>query len=414
MNSNLTVCILTAGKGSRMGALGTKLNKSLHVINGRAIISLIIEKFPKNTEFVIALGFLGSQVRTYLSMAHPDLNVKFIKVKNFDGVGGGPGLSLLSCLEFLQKPFYFVSCDTLWSNKINLASEENWVGVSNVKFVETKNYCNFKIKNNKVIDIVEKQEVREDMFKAFVGLCFIYDFSKFWNGIKTRQLEAGEHQISSGLRELISKSIIKAVDIDWQDVGDENKFKTIASKYENFDFSKDDEVLYIFNGKVIKFFSDKNITSNRVSKSILNKNVFPKITFHNDQFYSYNFIKGETLYKKNSEKIFSSLLKWLLKNLWIDVDIPQEKMKEAQDQIKKIEVEGEAGGNLVKVVLSGDYELKSITISDAAKKESQEIINDLIIAAYNNAKENLKKKSAEELSKATGGLKLPLDFKLPF
>ena len=92
----------------------------------------------------------------------------------------------------------------------------------------------------------------------------------------------------------------------------------------------------------------------------------------------------------------------------------QEKMKEAQDQIKKIEVEGQAGGNLVKVILSGDYELKSITISDAAKKENQEIINDLIIAAYNNAKENLKKKSAEELSKATGGLNLPLDFKLPF
>tara|TARA_B100001287_G_scaffold252148_1_gene233881 strand:+ start:252 stop:572 length:321 start_codon:yes stop_codon:yes gene_type:complete len=92
----------------------------------------------------------------------------------------------------------------------------------------------------------------------------------------------------------------------------------------------------------------------------------------------------------------------------------QEKMKEAQEQIKKIEVEGEAGGNLVKVVLTGDYELKSIVISDAAKKESQEIINDLIIAAYNNAKENLKKKSSEELSKVTGGLNLPLDFKLPF
>ena len=70
----------------------------------------------------------------------------------------------------------------------------------------------------------------------------------------------------------------------------------------------------------------------------------------------------------------------------------QKKMKEAQDQIKKIEVEGEAGGNLVKVKLSGDYELKSIEISDAAKKETQDIINDLIIAAFNNAKENLKKK----------------------
>jgi|TARA_X000001036_G_C20426838_1_gene703497 DNA-binding YbaB/EbfC family protein len=94
--------------------------------------------------------------------------------------------------------------------------------------------------------------------------------------------------------------------------------------------------------------------------------------------------------------------------------VMQEKMKVAQEQIKKIEVEGIAGGDLVKVILSGDYELKSIIISDIARKESQEIINDLIIAAYNNAKENLKKKSADELSKVTGGLNLPLDFKLPF
>ena len=92
----------------------------------------------------------------------------------------------------------------------------------------------------------------------------------------------------------------------------------------------------------------------------------------------------------------------------------QKKMKEAQDQIKKIEVEGVSGGNLVRVVLSGDYELKSIEITDAAKKETQDIINDLIIAAFNNARENLKKKSAEELSKITGGLNLPLDFKIPF
>ena len=92
----------------------------------------------------------------------------------------------------------------------------------------------------------------------------------------------------------------------------------------------------------------------------------------------------------------------------------QEKMKEAQDQIKKIEVQGMSGGNLVKVTLTGDYEIKSIEITDAAKKENQEIINDLIIAAYNNAKENLKKKSAEELSKVTGGLNLPMDFKFPF
>jgi DNA-binding YbaB/EbfC family protein len=91
----------------------------------------------------------------------------------------------------------------------------------------------------------------------------------------------------------------------------------------------------------------------------------------------------------------------------------QEKMKEVQQLIKNIEVEGTSGGNLVKVILTGDYELKSIIINDETKKEDQEIINDLIKAAYNNAKENLKKKSAEELSKATGGLNLPFDFKMP-
>ena len=91
----------------------------------------------------------------------------------------------------------------------------------------------------------------------------------------------------------------------------------------------------------------------------------------------------------------------------------QSKMQEVQNAIKKIEVEGVAGGNLVKVVLTGDYEMKSIIISDEAKKEKEEIVNDLIKAAYNNAKEKLKKRSSEELLKVTGGVNLPFDLKFP-
>ena len=78
------------------------------------------------------------------------------------------------------------------------------------------------------------------------------------------------------------------------------------------------------------------------------------------------------------------------------------------------EIDTVFGKILKEIRTRGVREIKSIEITDAAKKESQEIINDLIIAAFNNAKENLKKKSAEELSKVTGGLNLPLDFKLPF
>ena len=92
----------------------------------------------------------------------------------------------------------------------------------------------------------------------------------------------------------------------------------------------------------------------------------------------------------------------------------QEKMKETQEILKKIEVEGISGGNSVKVVMNGDGELKKITFDDTLLKESKEILEDLIVAAHNDAKFKLKKKTSEEISKVTGGIALPPGFKLPF
>ena len=92
----------------------------------------------------------------------------------------------------------------------------------------------------------------------------------------------------------------------------------------------------------------------------------------------------------------------------------KEEMQKAQESIKKIQVEGTSGGDLVKVILGGDYEMKSIFVDPKAKNEKEEIINDLIIAAYNDAKEKLKKKTSEEISKVSGIQNLPFDIKMPF
>jgi len=92
----------------------------------------------------------------------------------------------------------------------------------------------------------------------------------------------------------------------------------------------------------------------------------------------------------------------------------QEKMREVQENIKKVEVEGVSGGNLVKVILTGNYEMKSIHVSPEAKNEKDTVIVDLIVAAHNDAREKLKKKTSEELMKATGVPNLPFDFKMPF
>ena len=92
----------------------------------------------------------------------------------------------------------------------------------------------------------------------------------------------------------------------------------------------------------------------------------------------------------------------------------QEKMKETQEALKKIEVQGVSGGNAVKVTMNGDGELKKITFEESLYKGSKEILEDLIVAAHNDAKSKLKKKTSEEISKITGGIDLPPGFKLPF
>jgi len=92
----------------------------------------------------------------------------------------------------------------------------------------------------------------------------------------------------------------------------------------------------------------------------------------------------------------------------------QEKIKETQESLKKIEVEGISGGDAVKIVMNGEGELKKITFSDSSYGEPKEILEDLIVAAHNDAKSKLKKKTSEEISKVTGGINLPPGFKLPF
>ena len=92
----------------------------------------------------------------------------------------------------------------------------------------------------------------------------------------------------------------------------------------------------------------------------------------------------------------------------------QEKMKETQEALKKIEVEGISGGNAVKVIMNGEGDLKKITLDNALLKEEKEILEDLIVAAHNDAKSKLKKKTSEEISKVTGGINLPPGFKFPF
>ena len=89
------------------------------------------------------------------------------------------------------------------------------------------------------------------------------------------------------------------------------------------------------------------------------------------------------------------------------------KMKESQEKIRNIKVEGTSGTNSVKVTLNGDGEMIKLEISPETMKEDKLVIEDLVVAAHNNAKIQLKSKTSEEISKATVNLGMPTDFKWP-
>ena len=93
----------------------------------------------------------------------------------------------------------------------------------------------------------------------------------------------------------------------------------------------------------------------------------------------------------------------------------QEELQRAQDNLDKIEVEGAAGGGLVKVRASAKGRIVGVAIDDSLLAPSEkQMLEDLVAAAFNDARKKADEASSVEMSKVTSGLPLPPGFKLPF
>ena len=92
----------------------------------------------------------------------------------------------------------------------------------------------------------------------------------------------------------------------------------------------------------------------------------------------------------------------------------QATMQKAQNELAATEVEGVAGGGMVKVVVTCKYEVRRVTIEDALLREEKEMLEDLVAAAFNDANRKVEATVQEKLSSVTGGLGLPAGLKLPF
>ena len=101
-------------------------------------------------------------------------------------------------------------------------------------------------------------------------------------------------------------------------------------------------------------------------------------------------------------------------NLMQQAQRMQENLKRAQEEIAAIEVPGQAGGGMVTVTLNGRHELRKVRIEPSLLTGDVEMLEDLIVAACNDANNRLAEETQKRMAEVTGGMNLPPGFKLPF
>ena len=310
------VVIPTAGIGSRLKEYTRHINKSLVSIANRPIISHLIEQFPQDCEFVIALGHKGDLVRDFLELAYPDRIFFFANVDPFEGQGSGLGLSLLACEKYLQEPFIFLSCDTL-VKEIIPEPDRDWMGFSKIR--DLAQYRTLKVTDGDVNEICEKDVIKENL-KGYIGLAGVYNYEKFWHAMHAGGVLAINQGEAYGMKSILESNNITANAFTWFDAGNIESIKitreVYAEKGKPNILEKENEAIWFIKNNVIKFSADIDFISNRIKRAKELKGFVPNINSYKTNMYCYEKINGEVLSNIINPAIFELFLE-KCKNFWL-------------------------------------------------------------------------------------------------
>jgi NDP-sugar pyrophosphorylase family protein len=316
------VLLTTSGLGSRLGNLTKFTNKSLVRIGDKPVISHIIETYPKDVEFVVTLGHHGSQVEQYLTLAHPERNIQFVEVDNYMGEGSSLLYSISLCEEYLQSPFIFHACDTILPKNYiqDVDFSTNWSigGVGD----NSQSYRTINCVNGKIASINEKGEQNFDF--VYVGVSGIQQYEVFWNTCRSilQTVKTSDLSDCHVIRKMNDFGVIK-ID-DWYDIGNIDALRRTRSKIKGtiHVLDKEDENIFLFDEFVIKFFYNKKVCYDRVSRTENLKGLVPNLLGSTENFYKYQYVKGDLLSDVVDLQKFGSLLFWSKENLWTEKEDP--------------------------------------------------------------------------------------------
>lgn len=301
------VIITCSGTGSRLKATSSYLNKALTKLGDKAIISHILESYPEDCRFIITLGHLKEQVRDYLTIAHPDLNIEYVEVDRYEGDGTSLLYSLSKTFHLLDKPFIFNACDSVVEN-VPYTYEVN-SAVASYALIDNQ----YRSYENSIEDTPGKAGSL-----IYTGVCYVYDYKQF-KQIALVLLDESKGSLSDAnvLQVMNPERII--VD-KWIDIGNPLALEYSRKQYpSNYDvLPKAGKETYFVNGKVIKFFSEQDTVSQLVSRS-KELNFTPEDIYCLGNFVTYSFVPGIPLSQSSNIEDFQKFLTICKDHIWTNL-----------------------------------------------------------------------------------------------
>jgi choline kinase len=306
--NNLTVLILAAGYGRRMGPFSRMVNKGLVPFADKPLISHIIEKFPEETKFVIACGHLGQQVKDYVGSVHTDKKIVFVDIPDYSEGHTGPATTILHCAEHIRGGFLWLACDTLFEFDYKSRLDHNWIGVYPVDSNISQDYCWVRRDGDTIVEVNNKTKSNSAV-DAFVGLMYAKDDTYLEN-----LQSANAKETYQGFADNLD---LKAHTVkNWMDFGTYEKWEELVKDLPEVSFPKPDELFYCDNGKIVKYFTKTDHVKCRVVRADLNKECMPTDVKSVGNFLVHDFAPGDIIYNQYTPELFKQMLDWCDTVLW--------------------------------------------------------------------------------------------------
>lgn len=335
--SNLTVLILAAGYGRRMGQFSRMVNKGLIPYDNKPLISHIMEKFDRDTKFVIACGHMGQQVKDYVSSVHTDKQVVYVDIPDYSEGNTGPATTIQHCAKHINGSFFWLSCDTLFDFDIGKHLDHNWIGVHPVDSVIAQDYCWVEREGETITGIKNKQPSKLAV-DAFIGLMYCTD-TTYIDNLKAVNAKEAYEGFDDNLK--LQAHTVRG----WKDFGTYDKWAELSAGLKEVSFPKPNELFYKDNGKIIKFTTDSTLTDRKANRALLNSDVMPSGIRRSGQFLVYDYVDGDVIYSQLSPELFDKLLNWSMEKLWKKKWFPNTKtickdfyLRKTQDRLAQFRV----------------------------------------------------------------------------